>query len=108
MPVINDWHGSGSNMGFGGEDSSLTIRGGAKGLEIEDYGPGGYVIFIKKDKVDWNDIHSFMKSTYTILFSFYFYLLTGNLTILWAIALASAILNFTKKTHGFTDNRNIS
>ena len=36
MPVINDWHGSGSNMGFGGEDSSLTIRGGAKGLGIED------------------------------------------------------------------------
>jgi len=23
-------------MGFGGEDSSLTIRGGAKGLGIED------------------------------------------------------------------------
>ena len=78
------------------------------GLEIEDYGPGGHVVIVKKDEVTWRDIEPFMAGTYMILFCFMFYLFTGNLIMLWAIAMSYKLYQVSKGSNHFYDNRNIS
>ena len=58
------------------------------GLVIEGYGPGGHVLVVQKETVEWSDVLPYFTPCAMIITAFLFFLLTGNLLLLMGLVLA--------------------